>query len=272
MSTFRVMTFNVNGSTYGEGPHGWEQRAMLNVQTILRYQPDLIGFQELQSKNLETYQESLTGYNHVIGNNYGDVEPTEWTSIFWKADRFELIESGEFWFSTTPDVRSVGWDVEYPMGATWVMLRRRDSDTQLLHLNTHLDDESSLSRIEASALIIERLLARQKDQVPVVVTGDFNCNPWSTPYRRFLEAGFVDSFRSAGHGDAADTSTFHGFRGRDYFALEWGGETFWRIDWVLARGGEQPLQTTSCTIVHDAEPPLYPSDHYPVVAEFQLLD
>jgi hypothetical protein len=36
MSTFRVMTFNVNGSTYGEGPHSWEQRAMLNVQTIMR--------------------------------------------------------------------------------------------------------------------------------------------------------------------------------------------------------------------------------------------
>jgi exonuclease III len=42
---------------------------------------------------------------------------------------------------------------------------------------------------------------------------------------------------------------------------------YWRIDWILVRGGELPAQVHSSDIVHDARPPLYPSDHFPVVAE-----
>ena len=94
--------------------------------------------------------------------------------------------------------------------------------------------------------------------------------PWHPPYRIFLEHDFVDTYRAAGHPDSAAASTFHGLRGDAYFALEWGGEVFWRVDWVLTHAGARGIQTTSCTIVRDAEPPLYPSDHYPVVAELRL--
>jgi hypothetical protein len=43
------------------------------------------------------------------------------------------------------------------------------------------------------------------------------------------------------------------------------------VDWIMLRAGQHPIQTTSCTIVHDAEPPVYASDHYPVVAELLVL-
>ncbi len=59
----------------------------------------------------------------------------------------------------------------------------------------------------------------------------------------------------------------HGFHGVTYFALAWGGEVYWRVDWIMVRSGQQSVQTTSCTIVRDAEPPVYVSDHYPVLAE-----
>ena len=38
----------------------------------------------------------------------------------------------------------------------------------------------------------------------------------------------------------------------------------------MARAGQQPLQTLSCTIVRDAEPPIFGSDHYPLVTELLL--
>jgi len=134
------MTFNVQGATYPEeGPNSWGSRTALNVGTIKRYTPDMIGFQEIQGGNLATYRKRLTDYDHVAGKCYGDVEPTEFTSIFWKHERFELVESGEFWLSETPDEPSTGWGVPYPMGATWVRLRCRDDGNDLVHLNTHLD-------------------------------------------------------------------------------------------------------------------------------------
>ena len=77
----------------------------------------------------------------------------------------------------------------------------------------------------------------------------------------------MDTYRAAGHADSVESSTFHGFHGANYFALEWGGEVYWRVDLIMVRSGQLPIQTTSCTIVRDAEPPVYVSDHYPVVAE-----
>ncbi len=83
MAPIRVMTFNVQGATYPvEGVNNWPQRAALNVATIKRAAPDLIGFQEVQRGNLATYQEELREYDHVLGNNYGDDPLAEWTSIF----------------------------------------------------------------------------------------------------------------------------------------------------------------------------------------------
>ena len=83
---------------------------------------------------------------------------------------------------------------------------------------------------------------------------------------------YVLKFRGAGHGDSTGTSTFHGFHGADYFALEWGDQLFWRVDWILTReSATRRIQATTCTIVRDAKPPIYPSDHWPVVTEMLLL-
>ena len=193
--------------------------------------------------------------------------------IFWKQSRFALVDSGNFWLSPTPDIRSNGWGVPYPMVATWVRLRDAQTGARWLHVNTHYEDgeDGEVARPEGSKLMVERV-GQLAPGLPVIVTGDFNCNPWSPAYNIFLAGGFTDTYRAAGQADSAESSTFHGYRGREYFSLEWGGETFWRVDWILTHAGAQRVRTTSSTIVRDAEPPLYPSDHYPIVSEVALLD
>ncbi|MEP7357571.1 MAG: ester cyclase [Anaerolineales bacterium] len=268
----RVMSFNVNAAM-GEGADAWTERAPLSVATIRRCAPDMIGFQEITPANLEVYLPALPNYEHVAGNAYGENPPDGLSSIFWLAARFELLDTGEFWFSDTPDVAAAGWGVPYPMGATWVRLRSRATGAEVVHLNTHYEDgpDGVISRPAASRLIVARL-AGMADGVPAIATGDFNCNPWSDAYRIFLAGGFVDTYRAAGHGDSAASSTFHDYKGPAYDALEYGDEVFWRVDWVLSRDGAQRLQTTSCTVVRDGGPATYPSDHYPVVSEMRLFD
>ena len=145
------------------------------------------------------------------------------------------------------------------------------SNKPLFCLNTHFEDGpwGEQHRIASSKLIIDKL-AQLAPDLPTVLTGDYNCNPWSATYRLFMQDGFEDTFRAAGWGDSAETSTMHLYQGSDYFSLDYGIEQFWRVDWILAKGGSQPLQTTSSTIVRDATPPTYPSDHYPVVSEILL--
>ncbi len=275
MTAVRVMSFNVFLTTLAddeiEHPSDvWANRADLNVRTIRRYAPDLIGFQELDAGHRATYAAHLGDYRAVTAAADGE----DVAAIFWRADRFEDLAHGTIFLGSDPAARVPDWGAEDPLDATWAHLRCRDDGQELILLNTHFDDESERSRVESARLVVSLLerLRTERGNLPVIMTGDFNCNPWSETYQIFLGAGFVDSYRAAGHGDSVASSTFHGFHGEGYFALEWGSDVFWRVDWILTRdGAAHRVQTVSCTIVHDAEPPIYPSDHWPVVTEVLLL-
>lgn len=275
----RVMTFNVNGNDCDIAPENewksWANRAQLTLRTVMRYSPDLLGLQEVVTPNFEFYREHLPDYACELGHRYDEGKDSAHCSIFWRRQRFDLMNAGVFWFSRTPDVRSSDWGVPYPMGATWVRLQDRLTGMHLLHVNTHFEDgaEGEHSRVESARLIVARARLLAPD-IPVILTGDFNCNPWSAVYNIFNAAGFSDSYRMAGNADSVASSTYHGYAGDGYFALEWGGENaelFWRVDWILVRDGTKHLQPSSCTIVRDAASPLYPSDHYPVVSEVVVL-
>ena len=259
----RVMSFNIfltrtDDEESEQFAENWRQRADFNVKTLQRYSPDLIGFQEFDDGHWAVYQAQLGEYATFHADPQGG---TLSNAIFWKPERFDLVRSGVLPLSALPE----------PANAAWVHLRCRRSGAELLHLNTQLNDESEPARVESTRLILEGLERLQADgPLPLVLTGDFNCNAWSPIYQQLLGEGFIDTYRAAGLPDTTDASTFHGFRGRDYFALEWGDQLHWRVDWILTRDAATRLLTTACAIVRDAEPPVYPSDHYPVVTELRV--
>jgi len=270
MYTIRVMTFNIRGFFHAQdGVNVWDNRAELNVKTIKRYAPDLIGFQELQSGNLETYQDQLPDYEYILGPKTNNEEPYNYNAIFWHSSQFELIDSGGFWLSKTPDRNSLDWGAKYIRAATWVKLRYAKTRADFLHVNTHLDHISELARVEGSRVIIQKMSQLQANSFPLILTGDFNCNPWSPVYSIFMESGFVDTYLTVGHENSEASNTHHAFEGERYSASGWRLD-FWRIDWILTRDSVQSIRTKSCLIVRDQEPPLYPSDHYPVFSELML--
>jgi endonuclease/exonuclease/phosphatase family metal-dependent hydrolase len=265
------MTFNIFNTIPDEEieffSDRWTNRSTFNVKTIKRYDPDLIGFQEFEPVHQATYQEMLPEYAYYISNESG-----EGTAVFWKAARFELIQAGDLWLPRTALPPTLEVEDDMLMNTSWVKLRCRQSGQEFILLNTHLNDESEEARQAGMALNlqqVEKLDSRRT--LPLIMTGDFNCNPWSPVYCQLLSRGFIDTYRAAGHGDSVESSTFHGFHGSNYFALEWGDQVYWRVDWIMLYVGQSTWQTTSCTIVRDAEPPVYASDHYPVVTEVHIL-
>ncbi len=273
--SFRVMSFNIRGSFHPQdGENVWERRAALNVETIKRHAPDLIGFQELQSGNLSTYQADLAGYQYVLGNDASD--HSEYRSIFWKPSVFELLESGAFWLSETPEVYSESWNTDCVRAATWVRLREKATGASFLHLNTHLDHRSEWARREGCRLLVRRISDLRGDDLPVILTGDFNCNAHQAValadanYRYLIDGGFVDSYLAGGGSDSARSNTFHDFQG-DRFNLN-GDEGFsGRIDWMLTLDGVRRWRVRSSGIIRDHADPVYPSDHYPIFADFELV-
>ncbi len=277
MTRFRVMTFNVRGSSFAQdGVNAWGNRAALNLATIQRWAPDLIGFQEVHSGNLATYRKHLQGYQWVRGPQVDTNESDHCNAIFWRSDRFREVSSGGFWLSETPDCRSVGWDAALIRGATWVRLAWGTGGAEVLHLNAHLDHMGEEARAEGCRLITRQLEELAEPGLPVILTGDFNCSapaeggPAPEPYRVLIEGGFVDAYLAARQKDSGPPNTFHDFRG-DAF-VPWDPGATVRIDWILVRDRQGLTQIESCAIVRDHLSPLYPSDHYPVLADLTMPD
>jgi endonuclease/exonuclease/phosphatase family metal-dependent hydrolase len=270
MTFIRVMTLN-NFNTIPEADieyfsDVWANRAAFNVKTLSRYKPDVIGFQEFEPVHWATYQQELSGYDHAIANESG-----EGTAILWIAERFALLDHGFLWLPASDLPHLTDLEDDMLMSTTWVKLRCRESGVAFVVMSTHLNDVSEGARQAGNERNLQQLAALDANNaLPAIMVGDFNCNPWSPVYRALLGTGFVDTYRVAGHADSTESSTFHGFHGANYFALEWGSAVYWRVDWIMARAGQLPVQTTSCTIVRDAEPPVFVSDHYPVVTELLI--
>src|SRR5215218_3318366 len=217
-SQIRVMSFNVRGSSRdARKKNAWRNRAALNVATIERHAPDVIGLQEAQRGNLSTYHKHLPRYAPIHGTRYGNTIPYDFNTILFDPERLEPLDSGGFWLSETPEKYSKSWDTRVVRSATWALFRVLETGLSFLHLNTHLDHVSALARRESSKLIVKRI-AEISDHggtgLPAIVTGDFNSRPGKRTYRNFTESGFVDTYLAAGNEDGANT--FHAFRGINY--------------------------------------------------------
>jgi endonuclease/exonuclease/phosphatase family metal-dependent hydrolase len=268
----RVMSFNIRGSSHDRGrANAWVRRASANVETIERCAPTLIGFQEFQRGNLKTYRQRLPGYAHVLGPKYANRPPYSFNAIFFDPARLELLDSGGFWLSRTPERYSASWETRVVRSANWALFALSEAGMTLVHLNTHLDHVSPLARREGSRLILQKLAEIREyvgTGIPLIVTGDFNCRPRSPTYLNFIEGGFVDVYLAAGNEEGEDANTFHAFKGSRYRdAHPDRGPR--RIDWILLKDPDRRMDVKSCSIVRDNDESsgVYPSDHYPVLAE-----
>ncbi len=270
----RVMTFNIRGYYHpDDGVNQWEHREGLNVATIRRTAPHLIGMQEVQTGNLKAYDRALPEYHWLAWPEYGNQKPFEWPAIYWDPRRLRPLDSGGFWLSETPEAHSRSWETDCIRSCQWIRFRDLGTGAEFVHANTHLDHRSEHARFEGSRLIIDRLthlddVAQPSPAVqrplPQIVTGDFNDVPGSRTYRAWTEAGYADAHVAAGcSGDPHESYTNHGWRGypfgRDDDAPQ-------RIDWIMVRG----VNVRACAIVRDGAPPVWPSDHFPVVAEVSV--
>jgi endonuclease/exonuclease/phosphatase family metal-dependent hydrolase len=130
--------------------------------------------------------------------------------------------------------------------------------------------------VKGCKLILQRLVQPCDDNLPIVLTGDFNSNPDTAAYHLLQTNGFEDAYRVAGHEDKEYTQV--GLADSEYsntvHAYGWSKPSSsgakiagsMRFDWILLRDPQRHMHTTWCDIIRDAQPPLYPSDHYPVLA------
>jgi endonuclease/exonuclease/phosphatase family metal-dependent hydrolase len=271
----RVMSFNVRGSFHDAArKNAWRNRAALNVATIKRYAPDVIGLQESQRGNLATYRRHLPRYARIRGPKYGNAFPYDSNVILYDPEKLRALDTGGFWLSETPEKHSRSWGTRVARSATWALFALTNTNLSVLHLNTHLDHVSAPARREGSHLIVEKIaeISDLPGETPaVILTGDFNARPDSATHKNLTESGFMDTSLAAGNEEDQSANTFHAFQGTSYRDKH-PARGPRRIDWILLKDPRGRLETESHSIIRDAEEDagLYPSDHYPIVADFRL--
>ena len=180
MSKITVMTFNLRNESKVDGINYLDNRKGKIIDTILNYQPDLVGFQEARDNTRNWLRDTLTDYT-VIGCGRTANYMGESTPLAFKKDKFMMIASENFWLSSTPSVAGSTYEgsdqSSCPRMCTVATLVHIETGKKLVFLNTHTDHAGSLARTLESAQILQYL---SEKGLPSVVTGDLNATPDST--------------------------------------------------------------------------------------------
>jgi endonuclease/exonuclease/phosphatase family metal-dependent hydrolase len=254
-----VMTFNMRFAH--AAPNSWEARRTVVKALLEKYAPDIVGTQEGVHRQLRDLQADLPAYAW-IGEGRDGGERGEYMAIFYRRERFDLLQHEHFWLSDTPGVAgSRTWGNTNSRMVTWVELRDRRTQCTFYVANTHFDHEVQVAREKGANLLLERV--NQLDRaLPVILLGDFNAAAGANPVYDILTGkdAFVDVWRKLGKPEPP-FGTFHDFKGEE------AARGLGRIDWILTRGA---VKARSSAIVTFADGKQYPSDHFPVVAELEL--
>ena len=253
-----VMTYNIRLNLASDGPNAWPHRkaAVAKLMSV----PDLIGVQEALPDQLADLDAALPQFDR-FGTGRSAERTGEHTAVFYRKDRFELLENDTFWLSPTPsEAGSKGWDAAYERIATWGKLRDRRTGRQFYLFNTHFDHIGAEARRESARLLASRIDSIA-GQAPVIVTGDFNDLSTSEFFAILTAAGLRDARNVSGEPARGPDSTWNAFR-----AIEPGR----RIDFIFVRGPVEVLwHDTIPATLSDGR---FPSDHLPVVAEVRVGD
>lgn len=266
MTELTVMTFNVKRNLFQFGRYAWSKRCHLVAQVIRTLQPDIMGTQELTQGPLGDLQRLLPEYDY-LGVGRGGGGKGEYTAIFYRKDRFNLMAQETFWLSRTPKHPSRDWTTPFPRICTWCELAPKDAPERPIRIyNTHLDHLSYFARIHGLRLIRQEIFARyQMAPGPVVLMGDFNASPTSKTLRKWTmenlelhdpELELLNSYNILLR-EAPETPlgrSYHGFHGK---------VTGKPIDYIFT---SKDVTLQEVKIQREKVEDTFPSDHYPVVA------
>ncbi|MBQ3259745.1 MAG: endonuclease/exonuclease/phosphatase family protein [Alistipes sp.] len=195
-----VASFNIRLDTSKDRKQGdgWTQRCPQVCRIVLTRDFDIFGAQEVKHNQLVDMCEALPEYAYVgVGRDDGATKG-EYSPVFYKKERFTLLDGGTFWLAETTDKPCKGWDARYPRICSWVRLKDKECKRTFWFFNLHMDHRGIVARRESSHLIIKKIKEIANPNEPVILTGDFNVDQTNEIYSIIAESGtLVDSYAVA---------------------------------------------------------------------------
>ena len=251
-----VMTYNIRYDNPGDGPNQWSNRRHKVFALLKKYDPDIIGVQEALHHQLEDIKNNLGDYDYFGAGRDDGKQKGEYSALFVKKNRFEVLDEETFWLSQTPTVPgSKDWDAAITRVVTWGRLEDRKSGKTFVMINTHFDHMGKESRRHSAALLRDSATVMGND-LPLIITGDFNFTRDQPPYQVMMDPSGIRLVDTA-PSDAPGTAC----------GFEVGARPCTAIDYIFH---SEDWDATGYRVIGDHDGKYYPSDHLPVIVNLSL--
>lgn len=250
-----VMSFNIRLNVESDKENSWPQRKQDVADLLTYYHPDYFGVQEALPDQMKDLKTGLKNYDYIgVGRDDGK-DKGEFSAIFYDTTRLDVIKSGTFWLSETPEKPSKGWDAALNRICSYAVFKDRKSKKEFLAMNLHFDHIGNVARVKSSELILKKIKELNPKNLPVALSGDFNLTDDSEPVK-ILSQHMKDTFYHSETKHYGPVGTFTGFNVNEVPKE--------RIDYIFTKG----FKIKSHRHINDRrENLLYPSDHFPVITD-----
>ena len=255
-----VATFNLRQDNPNDGDDAWPHRIQ-KVQGLIMYHDfDIFGTQEGFKHQLDNILE-LKGYAYIGHGRDDGEEAGEHSAIFYKKDRFEVLDKGDFWFSETPNTPGKGWDATCCNRiCSWGKFKDKESNKVFYVFNAHYDHQGKVARRESSHLLLKKIKEITASGATVFVTGDFNAVPTDEPIKIIAADGLLsDSHEICETPRYGTEGTFSSFK------LDAPMKN--RIDYIWVT---KDVTVEKYAVLNDMQDGHLPSDHFPVVVKVEF--
>ena len=207
-ATYNIRNANQSDSLAG---NGWGQRYPYIVQQVQFYGFDVFGTQEGKYHQLQDMKQAFPNYDYIgVGRDDGK-QAGEHSAIFYRTDKFELLDHGDFWLSTEEDHPNKGWDAVLPRICSWGEFRDKATGFTFLFYNLHMDHVGVQARSESAKLILKKI-QQFPEGMPAVLTGDFNVDQTNESYALLDNSGIMRDTYQVAEFRYAMNGTFNDFK------------------------------------------------------------
>ena len=252
-----IMSYNIRYDNNWDVENSWEIRKKRISEILIQYSPSIIGIQEGLLNQVQYIDSSLIDYDYVgVGRDDGK-KKGEFCAIYFDTTRYVLLKNSTFWLSETPDTISVGWDAALERICTYGLFKDRITKEEFWVFNTHFDHIGVVAREKSSELILKRINKINYQSLPVILMGDFNSIPNSSPVKE-IKTELSDALQISLEKLQGPRGTFNGFN-KDLPIEK-------RIDYIFTND----LKVLSYTHINDRlNNNRHISDHLPVMIKIQ---
>lgn len=244
----RLCSYNIRGDLPNDGINSWKYRKDSLCKIIRQHDFDIICMQEVLANQLEDIEKDI--HYEFVGIR-GLYNP-----IFYKAERFESLHNEVFWLSETMSLFSKGWDGMYDRYCVWAKFRDRKNGKIFYVFNTHLDHKGKIAQRKGAQLVCDQA-KKYAGESALFICGDMNSLDTTDAYKTYTKH-YKDSRKIAKEVNGV-LGTAHNF----------GQVRPVRIDYIFVN---EKVSVSNYNVDNTCYPNgLYPSDHFPVFIDAQIV-